>query len=180
MTVLLRNRYGRRWQGISHGVLLGHGPLAMTARFPVKPIVPLLAMALLSCSPEATESPDVGVDDAWARATLPGKPASAAYLTISNRGGADDALIGVSSSSGTAEVHSTSMDGGIMRMRKLQRLPIPAGTTVKLEPRGAHVMLTGLREPLLAGKHIQLTLRFTSSPPRTAAAEIRASSGDHM
>ena len=152
----------------------------MTAILPAKPIVPLLALVLLSCSPKPTESPDLRVDGAWARATLPGKPASAAYFTISNRGGADDALIAVTSSSGIAEVHSTSMDEGIMRMRKLDGLPIPAGATVKLEPGGTHVMLTGLREPLLAGKQIQLMLRFTSSPPRTVAAEIRASSGDHM
>ena len=79
--------------------------------------------------PESKPGPDIGVADAWARATLPGKPASAAYLTISNRGGADDALVGVTSSSGTADIHSTSMDGGIMRMRKLDRLPIPAGAT---------------------------------------------------
>ena len=146
----------------------------------MKRAFPLLALALLACSPAATEGPDVQAEAAWARATPAGKAVSAAYLTISNRGGADDALLAVTSSSGTAEVHSTSMDGGIMRMRKLDSLPLPAGSTVKLEPGGAHMMLTGLREPLLEGKSIELTLRFRKSSQQTVAAEIRGSSGEHM
>ena len=44
-------------------------------------------------------------------------------------------LVGVTSSAGTAAIHSMSMDGGIMRMRKLDSLPVPAGSTVKLERR---------------------------------------------
>ena len=110
---------------------------------------------------------------------MPGKKATAAYLTISNRGSADDALIAVSSS-GPADVHSTSMEGGIMRMRKLDRLPLPAGGTVKLEPGGTHVMLTGLSEPALAGGRIELILRFEKSQARKVAADVRDSSGEHM
>ena len=72
------------------------------------------------------------------------------------------------------------MAGRIMRMRKLDSLPIPAGSTVQLEPGGTHVMLTGLREPLVEGKTIELTLRFKTSPQQTVAAEIRGPSGDHM
>ena len=146
----------------------------------MKPAIPFLALALLSCSPAAAPSPDIQAGGAWARASVAGKPSSAAYLTISNRGGTDDALVAVSSSSGTAEVHSTSMAGGIRRMRKLDSLPLPAGSTVKLEPGGTHVMLTGLREPLVEGKRIELTLRFRESAQQTVAAEIRASLGDHM
>ena len=146
----------------------------------MKPTLSLLALALLSCSPAAPEEPRIAVADAWARATLAGKPSSAAYFTVSNTGGAQDTLIAVTSSSGTAEVHSTSMDGGIMRMRKLDRVPLPAGETVKLEPGGTHVMLTGLTEPLAAGQKVELTLRFEKSQEQTVAAEIRDASGDHM
>ncbi len=131
----------------------------------------LLALALLSCSP-APSSPDIQPTDAWARATVPGKTATAAYLTIHNRGRAGDHLVGITSSAGRAEVHSTSMAGGIMRMRKLHRLVVPAGATVKLEPGGTHVMLTGLREPLVAGGNIELRLRFEKSGERTVAVRV--------
>ena len=146
----------------------------------MKPSITLLALALFSCSPAAPQEPAIDVDGAWARPTLPGKSTSAAYFTISNRGGSDDTLLAVTSSSGTAEVHSMSTDGGIMRMRKLDRLPLPAGSTVKLEPGGTHVMLTGLDEPLVEGQRIELSLRFGKSPRRTVAAEVRNSSGDQM
>ena len=145
----------------------------------MKTAFPLLALALLSCSPAAPDKPDVNVGEAWARATLPGKPTSAAYFALINRGGADS-LVEVTSSSGSAEIHTTSMDGGIMRMRKLSSLPVPRGATVSLEPGGTHVMLTGLREPLVAGQRVELTLRFEKSPQQTIAAEIRDPLGDQM
>jgi copper(I)-binding protein len=64
------------------------------------------------------------------------------------------------------------MAGGIMRMRKLHRLPLPARAPVKLEPGGTHVMLTGLREPLVAGGNIELRLRFEKSGERTVAVRV--------
>lgn len=145
----------------------------------VKLTTALVALLAAACSKADTGAPDIRIDDAWARATVPGKKATAAYFTISNRGSADDVLISVSSSRASADVHSTSMDGGIMRMRKLDRLPLPANETVKLEPGGTHVMLTGLSEPALAGGQIDLILRFEKSQERKVAADVRDSSGEH-
>lgn len=146
----------------------------------MKPSIPLIALALLSCSPAASDGPDISVTNAWARATLPGKPTSAAYFTIANRGGGEDALLAVTTTSGTAEVHSTSMEGGIMRMRKLDRLQVPGGESVALKPGGTHVMLLELAKPLAPGQKIDLTLRFEKSPQQTVAAQVRDSSGDNM
>ena len=145
----------------------------------MKPSFPLLALALLSCSQPSNPFPDLKVDQPWARATLPGKPTSAAYFSVTNSGGADDALVGVTASNGIAELHSMSMDGGIMRMRKLERLPIAAGTTVNLEPGGNHVMLTDLDRPLAAGEQIELKLRFATSAEQTITAQVRDLSGGH-
>lgn len=140
----------------------------------------LAALLLLSCSQSAGGTPDIEVKDAWARATTAGKSATAAYLTITNRGTADDALLAVTSASGTAQVHSTSTDGGIMRMRPLERLPVPSGETVKLAPGGTHVMLTGLKAPLAAGDRVEMTLRFERSGERIVAAAVQSASGAGM
>ncbi|MBA2635783.1 MAG: copper chaperone PCu(A)C, partial [Sphingomonas sp.] len=126
----------------------------------MKRMIAALALFLAACGPKGSGGTEIRVADAWARATAPDKKATAAYLTIANSGGAHDALVAVASSTGPAEVHSTSMDGGIMRMRKLDRLAIPKGATVKLEPGGTHVMLTGLVEPVKVGGNVDLTLRF--------------------
>lgn len=137
----------------------------------------IAALLLLSCGQGDGAAPDIQLGDAWARATTAGKSATTAYLTIANRGAADDALVGVTSASGTAQVHSTSMEGGIMRMRALERLPIPSGEAVNLAPGGTHVMLTGLKAPLAAGDRLELTLRFEKSGKRTVAASVQPSSG---
>lgn len=146
----------------------------------MKRAFPLLALALHSCSPEPSTPPEIKAVGAWARPSVPGKTATAAYLTISNRGGTDDSLVSVASSAGSAELHWTSMTGGIMRMRKLERLPIAAGETVTLEPGGTHLMLSGLREPLVPGARLELTLSFEKSRRQTIAAEVRNDSGGDM
>lgn len=97
----------------------------------------------------------------WARATVPGAKAGAAYGRIVNHGtGAItlDAL--VSDAAGMIEVHETVMDEGMMRMRSRMPLEIGPGQSVTLEPGGLHVMLMKLTGPLTANDHFELLLRF--------------------
>lgn len=138
---------------------------------------PLLALLIAACGVADKSAADIRVAGAWARATLPEQSASAVYLSISNVGGADDTLIDVTSSTGPAALHSTSMDSGIIRMRKVERLTIPARSTVRLEPAGAHLMLSGLDQPFDPGSTIDLTLRFQRSGERRIAATVRAFEG---
>jgi copper(I)-binding protein len=104
---------------------------------------------------------------------MPGQSATAAYFTIANTGGADR-LVAVSSPAGQASLHSTSMDGGVMRMRRLDALDIPANSTVELKPGAIHVMITGLRRPPGAGQQLPLQLEFDRSGERAVIATVRA------
>ena len=52
------------------------------------------------------------------------------------------------------------MDGDVMRMREVGTIDVPAGGTVELQPGGLHLMLMGLKKPLVAGQAFPLTLRF--------------------
>ena len=131
----------------------------------------LAALLLASCT--ASAPPAIDVQDAWARATLPGQTSSAAYFTISNSGGPDQ-LLSVSSSAASASLHSTSMDNGVMRMRPVQTLDIPANSTVVLKPGGTHVMLMGLKQPLAAGSTLPLQLKFAKSGVRDVNVAVRA------
>lgn len=122
----------------------------------------IVALLIAACSPAAP--PNIKVNDAWARATAPGQTATAAYLTIANNGAGEDRLLAVATSAGTATLHASSTSDGVARMRPLaDGLPVPPHSTVKLEPAGAHVMLTGLGRPLGAEDTIPLTLRFERS-----------------
>ncbi|MDP9109570.1 MAG: copper chaperone PCu(A)C, partial [Pseudomonadota bacterium] len=99
---------------------------------------------------------------AFARATAPGQTATAVYLDIVNQGKREDRLLRVSSPvAAAAEIHSMTMTDGVMRMRELDQITLPAGKAVSLMPsQGYHLMLQRLRQPLVAGQQISLRLRF--------------------
>jgi len=99
----------------------------------------------------------VSVSQAWTRATVPGQKVAGVYLDIRS----DEAarLTGVRSSAAeSAEIHSMSNDNGVMRMRHLSRLDLPAGQTLHLAPGGNHIMLLDIKRPLRAGERVALTL----------------------
>lgn len=99
----------------------------------------------------------VKVDDAWARASVPGQQATGAFMTLTAPAGAR--LVGVSSPvAGVAEVHEMAMQGDVMKMRAIPALELPAGKPVQLKPGGYHLMLMDLKAPLAAGSTVPLTL----------------------
>lgn len=98
----------------------------------------------------------------WVRATPKGAPVGGGYMTITNTGSAPDRLVGGSTdASSRFEIHEMSMDGGVMKMRPLDKeLEIKPGKTVELKPGGYHLMFVGLNKPFEAGQHIKATLEF--------------------
>jgi periplasmic copper chaperone A len=70
-------------------------------------------------------------------------------------------------------LHRSSVVAGVSRMRMLERLVIPAGATVTLEPGAIHVMLEGLRKPLVSGEEVPLVLRFANGEETHVSARVR-------
>jgi periplasmic copper chaperone A len=99
------------------------------------------------------------VTQAWARAT-PGKSTiGTAYATVTAPSG--DRLVSAASPvAGTAEIHQHTMENGIMKMRQVDGVTLPAGQAVVLSPGGYHIMLMDLKQPLVAGQSFPLTLTF--------------------
>jgi hypothetical protein len=97
-----------------------------------------------------------------ARPTMPGQTNGAAYLGVTNNGNTADKLVGVSSAeSASTELHVTSSDKNMMKMREAESLEIAPGATVTMEPgSGYHIMLTGLKQPLQPGEKFPMTLTF--------------------
>lgn len=136
-----------------------------------------LALALAACSSAA--SPSAGamvVTDAWARTSMGMDMAGAAYMTITNETGQADALIGVATdAAANPEIHQTTEDAsGMMGMHPVERINIPAGGTVTLEPGGFHVMLINLTGELVADATIELTLTFEKAGEVEVTAQVRA------
>jgi copper(I)-binding protein len=133
------------------------------------------AIAAVSLSPMAGAAPPtVEVTDAWVRATVPGQPVAGAYLTIRSARAAK--LVGVKSPvAKNAEIHSMSDAGGVMRMRKLDALALPAGEPVKLTSGGNHIMLLEIKRQLKPGEKVPITLLVEQGGKKKAlAVEVEA------
>ena len=110
----------------------------------------------------ANSAESIRVTQAWARATAPGQSVGAGYLTLDNPSRTEDRLIAITSPvAREAQLHSMTMDGGVMRMRPIEDgLRIPAGGRVTLEPGGVHLMFVALNAPLVSGTTFPVILRF--------------------
>jgi len=137
--------------------------------------VPAAAIALLAgaCAAAATP-PQVSISDAWVRGTVGAQTATGAFMTLTAP--ADSELVAVATSAaGTAELHEMKVDGGVMMMRAVESIPLPAGKPVRLSPGGYHVMLVGLKSPLPAGVPVTLILTFRDKSGARTTQEVRAS-----
>ncbi|WP_278070795.1 copper chaperone PCu(A)C [Brevundimonas sanguinis] len=142
------------------------------------------ALALAACGQPAEKSTEAAKDaavapgtiqvaDAWCRPTPNGAKAGGCYLTLT--AGSDDRLVSVSTAlAQSAEVHEMKMENGVMSMGHLaDGLPLPAGTPVELKPGGNHIMLMGLRDPLVDGRIASFTLTFEKAGPISVHAAIK-------
>ncbi len=120
----------------------------------------LLRSLLLLTALSATSAwAQVKVEQAWARATVPGQKATGAFMKITATQATQ--LVAVSTPvAGVAEVHEMKMDGGVMKMRAMPALDLPAGQAVELKPGGYHLMLMDLKTPLAKDSSVALTLTF--------------------
>lgn len=118
----------------------------------------------------------------FARATLPNQPVAGAFLTITNNGNEDDVLVAVSSPiSERGEVHEMKMDGDTMKMREMaDGLVIPAGETVELKPGGYHLMFMQLKQPLVEGETVEMTLEFQNAGSVTVLFAIMGKGAKSM
>jgi copper(I)-binding protein len=124
-----------------------------------------------------TANPAVELRGAWARPTPPAAEVAAAYLEI--RSPKADRLLEVRTPAARrAEIHSTSMKDGVMEMRHVDALAIPADTPVVLKPGGLHLMLFGLQQPLAVGQRLPLELRFEKAGVVRTEVVVRADGGE--
>jgi copper(I)-binding protein len=85
----------------------------------------------------------------------------AVYVTIRNAGKEADSLLSASSDAAqTLELHETKNEAGVMKMRPVQKIAVPAGGKIEMKPGGYHMMLMGLKRDLKPGDKVHVTLKF--------------------
>ncbi len=114
------------------------------------------------------------IEDVWVRA-MPDSIATltAAYAEISNNGMGMDELIAVTVDvAAQTELHETTIEDEVMRMREVESIVIPPGSTVSLVPGGHHVMLMGLDRQLVEGDSIEIVFQFGSGTSVSVNAPV--------
>jgi copper(I)-binding protein len=140
-------------------------------------LLTLAVLILVGLTVWAAESARIEVAGAWARPTVGEVKVSAAYMTILNKGETEDRLNGARAPKAEkVELHQTTMTAdGVMQMREVVGgLPIEAGAELVLAPGGIHFMLLGLKEALLSGEELILTLEFDKAGSVDAVVPVRA------
>src|SRR5690606_10793490 len=103
--------------------------------------------ALMSVQP-ALAQPQVS--EPWVRATVAHQRATGAFMRITSD--ADASLVAASSPrAGTVEIHEMKIEHGVMKMRPVDKISLPAGKTIELKPGGYHLMLLDLKSRVDAG-----------------------------
>jgi len=133
----------------------------------------LLPLLLSLCSASALAQP-LTVEDARVRAVPPGSPTTAAFMELTNPGDTDLALVGGSSPlAATLELHNHAMVDGVMQMRQVDRIVVPAGETVRLAPGGWHLMLFDLTRTPVEGERVAFSLTLDSGETLRFEAQVR-------
>jgi hypothetical protein len=136
--------------------------------------VAVLAATATIAPAEQSGSSTLTVHHARVVETPPVARAGGGYLVIENRGSTDDALIGVSADYPRVELHESREVDGVMTMRPVERLEIPAGESVELAPGGLHVMFMGLTPDtaFTLGESVSVTLLFEQAGEVEVAMEV--------
>lgn len=134
-----------------------------------------LLLALLLLLPAARASAGgLEVRDAWIREAPPTAAVLAGYAELANGGDAPLRVVGASSADFRAvELHEMRMVEGVMRMRALESLEVPAHGSVRLEPGGNHLMLLDPARPLAAGARVGIRFEVEGGAPVLVEFEVR-------
>jgi copper(I)-binding protein len=137
------------------------------------PLVTRLALALVLALPAFLARAEPAVEDPWIREAPPGRDVTAAYLRIHNPDAEDLTLVAAASPAASrVELHEHRQENGMMRMRQVERVVVPAGETVAFAPGGLHLMLFGW-DGSPAGSRVPLTMITGSGETLELEATVR-------
>ncbi|RBW41564.1 copper chaperone PCu(A)C [Psychromonas sp. B3M02] len=123
---------------------------------------------------------ELTVTDQYVRATPPHVKNSAAFLTIENQSEESVKLVSVSSDiADRVELHTHISEAGLMKMRQVESILIKGHNSVQLQPGGYHVMFLGLKNDLIAGDSVDITLYFDTGDAINITAPIQKITMSH-
>jgi len=120
----------------------------------------------------------IAVEDAYVRSMPPTQTVTGAFMVFKNTTDSDRAVVSAESDvSDKAELHTHLHEDGVMKMRQVDKIDVPAGGETVLEPGGFHVMLIGLKQPLKLGQMVDIKFNIDDGSSVQIQAEVKTVMG---
>ena len=121
------------------------------------------------------------IDHPYLILPMPGMKSASGYLIIKNKGNKSDVLYEIETLfSEKIELHEMSMEGNIMKMKKINDgIEIPPGKEVILKPGGLHIMFKNLNKNLVVGEKEKAILKFKKTGKIIVNFEIQQKKHSH-
>jgi copper(I)-binding protein len=116
----------------------------------------------------------IHVMDPYVRLAPPNAPATGAFMVIKNHGSKEAKVVMADNpASKVTELHTHLNEGGVMKMRQVKDIAIPAGGEAVLKPGSLHVMLIDMKAPLKEGDVVPITLGFDDGSRKTVDVPVK-------
>ncbi|MCF7352632.1 copper chaperone PCu(A)C [Vibrio sp. CK2-1] len=133
-----------------------------------------LILSSLLISGSAFAHDGLKYDEPYARATPPNAVNSAVFMTIENHMKVERALVSASTDvAEKTELHTVEKEGDLMKMRQVDRITLPAEGEVVLKPGSYHIMLLGVKQPLVEGETISVNLSYANGETETLEVPVK-------
>ncbi|MBP7190138.1 MAG: copper chaperone PCu(A)C [Rickettsiaceae bacterium] len=128
-------------------------------------VMVLSALAVCSFASSGSQNSTVklAITGAWARSSLAPNLNSAVYMLVKNTNNKEYVIIGASAPliANRVELHDSYLDEQkISRMRNVDKVVVPAQSSLELKPGGTHIMLMDLKQELKTGDKFTIKLKI--------------------
>lgn len=135
----------------------------------------LVSLVFALMAPLAVAGTSIDVLHPHARAVAPGQENSAMFMTLKNKSARPVSLIRAQSAAAdVVELHTHMMTDGVMQMRQVPDIVVPANGRVSLQPGSFHIMLIGLKKPLKEGEKVSVKLHFDNGEMAIVEMPVKA------
>lgn len=133
-----------------------------------------LLSSLFSLNVLANQAADLEIENPFVREMPPTAPASGAFMTLINTSDQDIAIVSAQSDAAKkVELHTHTHDNGVMRMREIPEILVPAMGQAELKPGGLHIMLINPTRDLKEGDEVRIVVTLKDGSEQEIIAPVR-------
>lgn len=133
-----------------------------------------LLSSLFSLNVLANQAADLEIENPFVREMPPTAPATGAFMTLINSSDQDIAIVSAKSDAAKkVELHTHTHDNGVMRMREIPEILVPAMGQAELKPGGLHIMLINPTRTLKEGDEVQIVVILKDGSELEVIAPVR-------